>query len=118
MRFHVSVERSSGLEALPADLADVWFLSGVNQNVSPQVFPLHEALPAHLTQEAPLLVMEADVCVKSPFLGEVFAADATGESPLTCVNLQVRFEVANLVKGLWTIAAGEGLLSRVDPPVH
>lgn len=118
MRFHVSIERPSGLEALPTDLADVRSLSGVDQNVSPQVFALHEALPAHLTQEAPLLVVEADVRVQSPFLGEVFAADATGESPLTGVDLQVRFEVANLVKGLRTVAAGEGLLSGVDPPVH
>lgn len=90
----------------------------MDQHVSLQVHVLHEALPAALTQEASLLVMEADMRVQCLFLSETLSTEAAGECPLSCVNLQVRPQIASLVEGLPTEAAAVRFLSGVDPQVH
>lgn len=86
--------------------------------MSLQVHVLHEAFPADLTQEASLLIVEADMSVQSLFLGEALPTEAAGERPLTGVDLQVRLQVAALVEGLPAEAAGVWFLSSVDPHVH
>lgn len=114
----MSVERAFGLETLATDGAAVRLLPGVDQDVSLQVHVLHEALPAHLAQEAALLVVEADMRVQRLFLGEALPTEAAGERPLTRVDLHVRLQVATLVEGLPAEAAGKWLFAGVDPQVH
>lgn len=112
------VEGALGLEALATDPTAVRFLSSVDQNVSLQVHVLHEALPAHLAQEASLLVVEADVTVQRLFLGEAPPTEAAAEGFLASVDFQVHLQVAALVEGLPAVSAAERFLSGVDPQVH
>lgn len=112
------VEGALGLEALAADPTAVRFLSSVDQNVSLQVHVLHEALPAHLAQEASLLVVEADMTVQRLFLGEAPPTEAAAEGFLAGVDFQMHLQVAALVEGLPAVSAAERFLSGVDPQVH
>lgn len=84
MDFDVSVERASGLEALPTDAAAVGLLSSMDEDVSLQVHILHETFSTHLTQEAAFLVVESDMSVQSLFLCETFSTDGAGEGSFTC----------------------------------
>lgn len=90
----------------------------MDQDVSLQVHVLHEPLPADLTQEASLFVVEADMSVQRLFLGEALPAEAAGERLLPRVDLKVRLQVAALVEGLPAVAAGVWFFSSVDPQVH
>lgn len=90
----------------------------MDQHVSLQVHVLHEALPTDLTQEASLLVVEADMSVQSLFLGEAFPTEAAGEGALPGVDLQVRLQITALVEGFPAEAAAVRFLSGVDPYVH
>lgn len=118
MDFNVPVEGALGLEALATDPTGVRFLSRVDQNVSLQVHVLHEALPAHLAQEASLLVVEADVTVQRLFLGEAPPTEAAGEGFLAGVDFQMHLQVAALVERLPAVSAAERFLSGVDSQVH
>lgn len=87
---HVKSHVRLSVEAFPADLTAVWFLSGVC----------------------------AAVLLQSGVVTETPAAGVTQVGLLTCVCPDVPHHVVSAVEGFPALAAEERLLPRVDPHVH
>lgn len=83
---HVDVSGAFLLVALATELAAVGFLSTVRQQVFFQVVLGDKCLPAQVTAECSLLLVEADVCLQVTFGAEALVAQVAGERLLPGVG--------------------------------